>query len=147
MVGRLVILAWWTFRIYFYFFLLWGGEGGVRGAGKGGGGVRLFIENPRRGGGSPGRVGVGGAGSVLAGNWGGLNIFFQGRNSHQVSASEGPRQGRPVSPQKGFKNVLGTRREGTFELRSQSPPTKVKFGKSGNDIFGVNKCLFWWNHL
>ena len=33
---------------YFYFFLLGEGEGGVRGAGREGGG-RLLLENPRRG--------------------------------------------------------------------------------------------------
>ena len=45
------------------FFLLGGGEGGVRGAGTGaGGGGRLFIKNPRKGGGGlPGGWGRGGA--------------------------------------------------------------------------------------
>ena len=67
----------------FYFFLLGGGEGGVRGEREGGG--RFFIENPGgvsqeggRGGGAPG-------GCLPAGNLrgGGLNIFFRGRNSRQ----------------------------------------------------------------
>ena len=41
----------------FYFFVLGRGEGGIRGVGKGGG-VRFFIENPRRGG-SPRNKGQG----------------------------------------------------------------------------------------
>ena len=54
----------------FYFFLLGGGEGGVRGAGKGRG--RIFIENPRRGG-LPGGWGPRGEGpgGCLRGIWGG----------------------------------------------------------------------------
>ena len=36
---------------YFLFFSLREGEGGVRGAGEGGGGDGVFIENPRGGGG------------------------------------------------------------------------------------------------
>ena len=69
--------VWWTFWIFFFFFLLGEGEGGIRGAGEGGG-WRLFIENPRRGGGLPGRWGQGGdgAGRVFAGNGGGGNFFF-----------------------------------------------------------------------
>ena len=65
-------LSWWTFRIFLIFFC---SEGGVRGAGTGGGGGRIFIESPRRGGGCPGRVR---AGRVSVGNLGGggLNIFF-----------------------------------------------------------------------
>ena len=67
------------------FFLLGGGKGrGVRGARRGG---WFFIENPRGGvsrrrggGGERGREGVC---SKLAGGGGGLNIFFQGRNSFQ----------------------------------------------------------------
>ena len=49
-------------------------EGGVRGAGRVGGG--FFMENPRRGGGSPVWVGAGGRGArrVFAGMGGGLNI-------------------------------------------------------------------------
>ena len=77
--------AWWTFRIFSIFFLLGGGERGVRGAGRGGG--RFFIENPRRGVSRAGGGGARGAGRVFAGNvggGGGLNIFFRGRNSHQV---------------------------------------------------------------
>ena len=66
-----------------YFFLL----GGVRGARSGGGGDRIFIENPRRGGVS--RRGKGrGAGRVELGKffWGGgglMVFFFGGRNVHQ----------------------------------------------------------------
>ena len=62
--------TWWTFRIFLFFFLLGGGEGGVRGAGRGGG--RFLIENHRRGG-SPERMGAGprGAERVFAGNLGG----------------------------------------------------------------------------
>ena len=44
------------------------------------------MENPRRGGGSPGFLGPGreGPGGCLLGMWGGgLNIFLGGRNSHQ----------------------------------------------------------------
>ena len=48
--------AGWTFRIFFIFFLLGGGERGVRGAGRGWG--TIFIENPR-GGGLPGGAGRG----------------------------------------------------------------------------------------
>ena len=56
----------------FYFFLLGGGEGGVRGARKGRGSV--FYSKSKGGGGSPTRGGGGGgAGRVSAGNfgWGG----------------------------------------------------------------------------
>ena len=70
---------------YFLFFLLGGGEGRVRGAGKGGG--RFFIEYPRRGGvswagGAGGSRGQEGVCGEFGG--GGLNIFFRGRNRHQV---------------------------------------------------------------
>ena len=75
----------WTFRIFFIFFLLRGGKGGVRGDREGGGG-RFFIENPRRGG-SPTR-GVGGGREDVCREFGelgggGLNIFFRGRNARQ----------------------------------------------------------------
>ena len=69
----------------FYFFC--SGEG--KGAGRGGEG-RFFIENPRRGGGLPGGWRRGGGGGEVPGGClrgmggGGLNIFFRGRNSHQV---------------------------------------------------------------
>ena len=33
--------------------------------------------------------------------------------------AEGPYQGQPLSPQKRFKNVLGTRLEGTFECKAR----------------------------
>ena len=63
----------------FYFSLLGGGEGGVRGARRGRG--TIFIENPRRGGGFPGGgAGGRGAGRVFVGNLGrgGLIFFFSG---------------------------------------------------------------------
>ena len=75
-------LTWWTFRIFLIFFLLGSGEGGVQGAGRGGGG--FFMENPRKGG-LPGGGGVGGegvcgregvCGEFGGGGGGGLNIFF-----------------------------------------------------------------------
>ena len=68
----------------FTFLLL--GEGEGESEAPGGGGDRFSIENPREGGGFPG---LGGAGRVSAANWGmgggGLNIFFRGRNAHQVA--------------------------------------------------------------
>ena len=76
---------------YFYFFRLGEAEGGARGAGKGWGGVRFFIENPT-GGGPPGWEGPRGWEGVSSefGIWGGgLNIFFRGRNVHQESSSKG----------------------------------------------------------
>ena len=71
---------------YFYFFLLGEGEGGVRGARRGGG-CRLLIEDRRRGvsrrGGAEGPGGrLRRIGELRRG--GGLNIFFRGRNVHQV---------------------------------------------------------------
>ena len=72
----------------FYFFLLGGGEGGVRGNWEGGRSVFL-PKIPGGGGGSPGQGGGGrGAGRVSAENLGGggLNIFFRGRNAHQGKA-------------------------------------------------------------
>ena len=58
----------------FNFFLLGGGEGGVRGARKGRG-VGFFIENPGFSHEGEGR----GAGRVSAGNfWGGPKYFFSG---------------------------------------------------------------------
>ena len=65
-------LAWWTFQIFFLFFLLGEGEGGVRGAGGGGG--RFFIENPRVLEEGEGPRGWEGVCSELGG--GGLNIFW-----------------------------------------------------------------------
>ena len=65
-------------------FFLFGGEGkgrGVRGGGRGG-----FFNSKERGGGFPRRrCGRGkGAGGMSVGRGGGLNMFFRGRNSHQV---------------------------------------------------------------
>ena len=48
----------WTFRIFFTLFTLGGGQGGVRGAGKGG---TIFLLKVA-GGGSPGRLLLGGGG-------------------------------------------------------------------------------------
>ena len=71
----------WTFRI-FLFFLLRGGEGGVQSTGGGGGAI--FSGKSQEG--SPRWWGRGseGAESVCGEFGGGLNIFFRGRNSHQV---------------------------------------------------------------
>ena len=69
---------------YFLFFLLGGGEGGVRGAG-GGRGV-IFCGKSQGGGVLPGGWGRGSEGPEGVcgeGGGGGLNIFFRGRNSHQ----------------------------------------------------------------
>ena len=67
----------------FYFFLLGEGKGESEAAGRGA--VRYFIDNPRRGGGSPG--GAKGPGGCLRRigdlGGGGLNIFVRGRNVHQ----------------------------------------------------------------
>ena len=70
----------------FYFFLLGGGEGGVRGAGRGGGGdflLKIPGGGVSRAGGGRGARGRESVCGELGG--GGLNIFFRGRNSHQVS--------------------------------------------------------------
>ena len=73
----------WTFRIFF----------SPQGGGKGSprrreGGDRFFIENPRRGGGSPGQEGPRGRESVCSdlGNFDGgeAKYFFRRRNVHQV---------------------------------------------------------------
>ena len=69
----------------FYFFLLGGGEGGVQGARRGrGSGLLLEMRGgeggfSQRGGGWPR-----GLEGVCGEFGGGLNIFFRGRNSHQV---------------------------------------------------------------
>ena len=69
----------------FNFFLLGGGEGGVRGTRKGRG-VGFFLKIPGGGGGLAAEGGgVEGPGGCLCGMWGGgLNIFFRGRNSHKL---------------------------------------------------------------
>ena len=69
-------------RFRYFLFFLSSGEGKGESEAPGRGRGRFFIENPRRVGERP----RGGAGRVSAGNWGGwLNIFFRGRNSHQVA--------------------------------------------------------------
>ena len=82
--------SWWTFRIIF-FFLLRGGEGGVRGDREGGG--RFFIENPRRGGLQEGVGGARGLGGCVQGIWrnwgGGLNIFFGVHHRLQILVRRG----------------------------------------------------------
>ena len=74
------IFARWTFRIFFIFVLLGGGGGGVRGAGEGGSSAKS------QEGGFPGGWGGGRGWEGVCGQLGGggLNIFFRGRNSHQV---------------------------------------------------------------
>ena len=73
---------------YFLFFLLGGAERGSPRRREGGGGTDFFLKIPGREGVLPGRWGQGGEGpgGCLQGISGeGLNIFFRGRNSHQVS--------------------------------------------------------------
>ena len=62
---------WWTFRIFLIFSCSGEGEGGVRGAGKGGGAIFLWKIPGGRG--SFGWVGAGGEGpgGCLRGTWGG----------------------------------------------------------------------------
>ena len=65
-------------------FFFCSGEGKGESVAPGRGGDRFSTENPRGGGFSHER-GVGGAGRVSEGNFGGeLSIFFRGRNAHQV---------------------------------------------------------------
>ena len=77
-------LTWWTFRIFFIFAARGGGEGESEAPGRVGGGGRIFIENPKRGGGSPrrGKEGAEGPGGCLRGIWvgGGPTYFFSGPN-------------------------------------------------------------------
>ena len=64
----------------FYFFLLEGGEGGVRGAGRGGK-FGFLLKSQERGGGLQEGRGGRGAGRVSAANWGwggGAKYFFSG---------------------------------------------------------------------
>ena len=61
--------TWWTFRIFSLFFLLWGGEGGIRGARKARGRGFILLKIPGNGGVSLER-GWGG-GRVSVGNLGG----------------------------------------------------------------------------
>ena len=76
----------------FNFFLLGEGEGGVRGAGRGGG--LIFSENPRRegvygGGGLAGRERPGGCLRQIGGFWGGGGqIFFFGAEMSTKNQSE-----------------------------------------------------------
>ena len=73
----------------FYFFLLGEGEGGVRGARPRGRGRFFFLKSQEGGGVSRGGGGAGGClsriGEFFLG--GGVNIFFRGRNVHQVLES------------------------------------------------------------
>ena len=77
--------AWRTFLIFFIFVRLGEGEGGVRGR-RGGGVVDFLLKIPEGGGVSPGGAeGPGGCLRQIGDFWGGvLNIFFRGRNVHQV---------------------------------------------------------------
>ena len=72
--------SWWTFRIFF-FFCLGRGEGGVRGARRGGG-VGFLLKIP---GGGVSRRGKGFPGGLFGANWGiwgeGLNFFFGAETS------------------------------------------------------------------
>ena len=112
-------ISWWAFRIFFIFFRLGGGEGGICGDREGGG--LEFCWSSYEGGGVSGEGRGGeGAGRVSAGEFwgGGLNIFFRGRNSHQdfcslstkkrpeSSASPGSpvNEGRDKTLQKGIWN-------------------------------------------
>ena len=94
--GLLLKLTWWTFRrererdiyIYIYFFFFCSGRGkGSRGAG---GRWRTCFLLKAQEGGSPGRKGPRGREGVCSEfpnyGGGGLNIFFRGRNVHQVKA-------------------------------------------------------------
>ena len=74
----------------FYFFLLGGGEGGVRGAGRGRGGTKSFYgKSQEGGGGGVSRVGGGREGEGARGRegicgdlgGGGLNILFRAETS------------------------------------------------------------------
>ena len=76
----------------FYFCLLGAGEGGrLR---RWGWGIGFLLKIPKGGGGGPGGA-EGPAGRVSVANWeifgggGGLNIFFRGRNVHQVKVRGG----------------------------------------------------------
>ena len=68
--------TWWTFRRYFFIFLLGEGEGGVRGAGRGGGSVFYW----KSGGGFSREGGAGRVSAGKLGNFGGAKYFFSGRN-------------------------------------------------------------------
>ena len=85
--------SWWTFQIFFIFFLLGEGEGGVWGARRGGGGGLVFYWKSQGGGfeegeGPGARLRRIGDFSGVVGGGGGLNIFFRGRNVHQVKVLE-----------------------------------------------------------
>ena len=75
-------ITWWTFRIFFIFFLLGKGEGGVRGVGTGGV-VGFLLKMPGEGGFSRRGRGLRGWEGVCGklGNWGGggrAKYFFSG---------------------------------------------------------------------
>ena len=69
-----------------FFFFFCSGRGKGESEAPGGVGDRFFIENPRRGGRPGGAEGPEGCLRRIGEFWGGggLNIFFQGRNVHQV---------------------------------------------------------------
>ena len=75
--------SWRTFQIFFFFFLLGEGEGGVRGHREKG--CWYLIKSPRGGGGSPGGEveGPGGCLRRIGDLGGGAKYFFGGRNVHQ----------------------------------------------------------------
>ena len=81
-----LFFARWTFRIFFIFFLFWGGGkgGGVRGGGQGGAG--FLTKNRGREGVSEeeAREGEGRRGNFYGERGGELNIFYRDRNAHQV---------------------------------------------------------------
>ena len=119
----------WGFQL---FFLLGEGGGAVRGARRGWGGS-IFIENPRRGlqegEGPRGREGVCGELEILGG--GGVNIFFRGRNVHQVSLGfEGGNLGCPA-------NLPGCK-VGVFEKSCKK--CLCSFFVSKSTVFLVVRC-------
>ena len=75
--------AWWTFRIFFFFFFCLGR--GTRESEAPGGGESVFYWKFQEGGVSRtgGAEGPGGCLQRIGGSWGGVNIFFRGRNVHQ----------------------------------------------------------------
>ena len=104
---------------YFLFFAARGrGKGEPEAPGASGGGRdRFFIENHRTGGGGApaqdgpmGREGVGGELGNFGG--GGLNIFFRGRNVHQVL---GVSQERKISPKRKLLGRISRKHPGVIQ--------------------------------